>query len=42
MTNHNQLASRVNRGRRRGAMLVMFAVCLPIFLIMVVFAVDIA
>ncbi len=34
--------SRLRRPQRRGAMLVLFAVCLPIFIIMIVFAVDIA
>lgn len=44
MTLSNQSGGRRQRRRnaRHGAMLVMFAVCLPIFLIMLVFAVDIA
>ena len=33
---------RTRRQQRRGAMLILFAVCLPIFIIMIVFAVDIA
>ena len=39
MTNRNQRAVRKDR---QGATLILFAVCLPIFLIMIVFAVDVA